>query len=128
GGHLRADAGRPKSHARKLRRRDIASEVRERGDGRADRVRAGPARRHELLHLHQVRRQRLDADARRLCQRVSRPEVMGLLAQALASGVVTGSVYALIALSLVMVYKSTDVINFAGGDLLMAGCYVALIV
>lgn len=53
---------------------------------------------------------------------------MGLVAQAAASGVVTGSVYALIALSLVLIYKSTDVINFAGGDLLMAGCYLALIV
>jgi branched-chain amino acid transport system permease protein len=53
---------------------------------------------------------------------------MGLVAQAVVSGVVTGSIYALIALSLVMIYKSTDVINFAGGDLLMAGCYIALIV
>ena len=53
---------------------------------------------------------------------------MGLVAQAVASGVVTGAVYALIALSLVMIYKSTDVINFAGGDLLMTGCYGALIV
>ncbi len=53
---------------------------------------------------------------------------MPLLAQAIASGVVTGSIYALIAMSLVMVYKSTDVINFAGGDLLMSGCYIALIV
>ncbi|HEX3349468.1 MAG TPA: branched-chain amino acid ABC transporter permease [Acetobacteraceae bacterium] len=52
---------------------------------------------------------------------------MGLLAQALASGVVTGAIYALIALSLVIVYKSTDVINFAGGDVLMASCYVALL-
>lgn len=53
---------------------------------------------------------------------------MPLLLQAIASGVVTGSVYALIALSLVIVYKSTDVVNFAGGDILMASCYVALIV
>ena len=53
---------------------------------------------------------------------------MSLLLQALEGGVVTGSVYALIALSLVIVYKSTDVINFAGGDILMASCYVALII
>ena len=50
-----------------------------------------------------------------------------LIGQAVASGVVTGAVYALIALSLVIIYKSTDVINFAGGDILMAGCYIVLI-
>jgi len=49
------------------------------------------------------------------------------LLQAFEGGVVTGSVYALIALSLVIVYKSTDVINFAGGDILMASCYIALV-
>ena len=37
-----------------------------------------------------------------------------LIWQGLASGVVTGCVYALVALSLVIVYKSTDVVNFAG--------------
>ena len=52
---------------------------------------------------------------------------MDLLLQAVESGIVTGAVYALIALSLVIVYKSTDVINFAGGDILMASCYIALI-
>src|SRR5581483_2638165 len=51
---------------------------------------------------------------------------MGLVAQAVASGIVTGSAYALIALSLVILYKSTDVINFAGGDVVMAACYLAL--
>ena len=38
-----------------------------------------------------------------------------LLLQGVASGIVTGCVYALIALSLVIFYKSSDVINFAGG-------------
>lgn len=52
---------------------------------------------------------------------------MDLLLQAVLSGAVTGAVYALIALSLVIVYKSTDVINFAGGDVLMASCYIALV-
>ena len=41
--------------------------------------------------------------------------------QGIASGVVTGCVYALIALSLVIVYKSSDVINFAGGEMVMVG-------
>jgi|SRR6185312_471934 len=52
---------------------------------------------------------------------------MGAVAQAVASGVVTGTIYALVALSLVILYKSTDVINFAGGDVVMAACYIAFI-
>ena len=50
-----------------------------------------------------------------------------LVLQATASGVVTGCVYALVALSLVIVYKSTDVVNFAGGELLMLGGYFGLL-
>jgi branched-chain amino acid transport system permease protein len=50
-----------------------------------------------------------------------------VLLQATASGIVTGCVYALVALSLVIVYKSTDVVNFAGGELLMFGGYVGLL-
>jgi branched-chain amino acid transport system permease protein len=52
---------------------------------------------------------------------------MDLFLQALVGGLVTGSIYALIALSLVIVYKSTDVVNFAGGDVLMASSYIALV-
>lgn len=47
--------------------------------------------------------------------------------QATASGVVTGCVYALIALSLVIIYKSTDVINFAGGEVVMIGGYLGIL-
>jgi len=46
--------------------------------------------------------------------------------QGLAGGLVTGSIYALIALSLVLVYKSTHVINFAGGEFVMIAAYLAL--
>jgi branched-chain amino acid transport system permease protein len=51
---------------------------------------------------------------------------MTLILQAIASGIVTGCVYALIALSLVIVYKSTDVINFAGGEIVMIGGYAGM--
>ena len=51
-----------------------------------------------------------------------------LIWQGLASGVVTGCVYALVALSLVIVYKSTDVVNFAGGELVMIGAYMGLFI
>jgi branched-chain amino acid transport system permease protein len=49
-----------------------------------------------------------------------------LVLQGIASGIVTGCVYALIALSLVIVYKSTDVINFAGGEMVMLGGYLGM--
>src|SRR5436853_7235467 len=50
-----------------------------------------------------------------------------LILQGGASGIVTGCVYALVALSLVIVYKSTDVVNFAGGELVMLGGYLGLL-
>jgi branched-chain amino acid transport system permease protein len=40
------------------------------------------------------------------------------------SGLALGSVYALIALGLVMIYKATEVVNFAQGELLMIGAYI----
>ena len=49
-----------------------------------------------------------------------------LVLQGIASGIVTGCVYALIALSLVIVYKSSDVINFAGGEMVMLGGYLGM--
>ena len=48
------------------------------------------------------------------------------LLQGIVGGVVTGCVYALIALSLVIVYKSSDVINFAGGEMVMVGGYLGM--
>jgi branched-chain amino acid transport system permease protein len=46
--------------------------------------------------------------------------------QSLISGIVVGSIYALIALGFVLIYKSTAVINFAQGELLMFGAYLCL--
>jgi branched-chain amino acid transport system permease protein len=40
------------------------------------------------------------------------------------TGLATGGVYALVALGFVLIYKASDVINFAQGDLLMVGAYV----
>ncbi len=40
------------------------------------------------------------------------------------TGLATGGVYALVALGFVLIYKSSDVVNFAQGDLLMVGAYV----
>jgi branched-chain amino acid transport system permease protein len=52
--------------------------------------------------------------------------MLPLVLQGVASGVVTGCVYALIALSLVIVYKSSDVINFAGGEMVMVGGFLGM--
>jgi branched-chain amino acid transport system permease protein len=48
------------------------------------------------------------------------------LQQGVLSGLVTGSVYALLALAIVAVFKTTDVPNFAQGEIFMMGGYVAL--
>jgi branched-chain amino acid transport system permease protein len=53
--------------------------------------------------------------------------MLDLLLQATASGIVTGCVYALVGLSLVIIFKSTDVVNFAGGELVMLGAYLGLL-
>lgn len=48
------------------------------------------------------------------------------LQQGVLSGLVTGSVYALLAIAIVTVFKTTDVPNFSQGEIFMAGGYVAL--
>jgi branched-chain amino acid transport system permease protein len=46
--------------------------------------------------------------------------------QLLLTGLVVGSIYALVALGFVLIYKSTSILNFAQGELLMFGAYVCL--
>ena len=48
------------------------------------------------------------------------------LEQGVASGLVVGSVYALLAISIVIIFKTSEVPNFAQGEMLMASGYVAL--
>ncbi len=50
---------------------------------------------------------------------------MNYFIQLVVSGIVLGSIYALVALGFVLIYKATRVINFAQGELLMAGAYIA---
>jgi len=47
------------------------------------------------------------------------------LFQLVVSGVAVGSIYGLVALGFVLVYKATETVNFAQGDLLMLGAFVA---
>jgi branched-chain amino acid transport system permease protein len=46
--------------------------------------------------------------------------------QLLVSGLATGCVYGLVALGFVLIYKAAEVVNFAQGDLLMLGAFLAL--
>jgi len=46
--------------------------------------------------------------------------------QYLISGITSGSIYALVALGFVLIYKSTGIVNFAQGELVMIGAYFAL--
>jgi branched-chain amino acid transport system permease protein len=44
--------------------------------------------------------------------------------QLVLSGIIVGSIYGLIALGFVLIYKATDVVNFAQGELMMLGAYM----
>ncbi|WP_029894518.1 branched-chain amino acid ABC transporter permease [Desulfohalovibrio reitneri] len=44
--------------------------------------------------------------------------------QLFINGLVIGSIYSLVALGFVIIYKATKVVNFAQGEMLMAGAYV----
>ena len=46
--------------------------------------------------------------------------------QLLISGIANGCVYGLIALGFVIIYKATEAVNFAQGDFMMLGAFVAL--
>jgi branched-chain amino acid transport system permease protein len=51
---------------------------------------------------------------------------MTKLIQLLIIGIATGSIYGLIALGFTLVYKATKVFNFAQGDVMMLGAYLAV--
>ena len=48
-----------------------------------------------------------------------------MLFQQIFSGMATGCVYALIGLALIVVYKATDIINFAVGEMMMMSAFMA---
>ncbi len=50
-----------------------------------------------------------------------------MMPQLVVSGVSTGMLYAVVALSMTVVYKATTVVNFGHGDLVMAGAYAAFV-
>lgn len=50
---------------------------------------------------------------------------MGFFADLFVNGLMIGSMYALVALGFVLIYKATSVVNFAQGELVMFGGYIA---
>ena len=48
---------------------------------------------------------------------------MEKLIETLFNGISMGAIYALIALGFVLVYKATDILNFANGELVMFGAF-----
>ena len=46
------------------------------------------------------------------------------VAQLVVSGAAIGCVYALVALGFVLIFKATEVINFAQGELMMLGAFL----
>src|SRR2546430_16925621 len=48
-----------------------------------------------------------------------------ILASQVVSGLATGCVYALIALGFVLIFKATDVVNFAQGEFVMASGFIS---
>jgi len=51
---------------------------------------------------------------------------MEFFLQLVINGVVIGSIYALVALGFVIIYKASSIINFAQGELLVLGAYICL--
>lgn len=52
-------------------------------------------------------------------------EAVNQFLQQLVSGTAIGCVYALVALGFVLIYKATEVVNFAQGDIMMVGAFLA---
>jgi branched-chain amino acid transport system permease protein len=50
---------------------------------------------------------------------------MDLLIQQVLSGLASGAIYASLAVALVLIYRSTDIVNFAQGEMAMFSTYVA---
>src|ERR1700686_647371 len=52
---------------------------------------------------------------------------MGFALQLLFTGIGVGSIYALVALGFVLIYRATNVVNFAQGDFAMLGAFAMIV-
>jgi len=53
-------------------------------------------------------------------------ETVLLILQIIVAGIALGCVYGLIALGFVLIYKATETVNFAQGELMMLGAFICL--
>jgi len=53
---------------------------------------------------------------------------MDFFLQLAINGIVVGSIYALVAMGFVIIFKSTSVLNFAQGEFLLVGAYFSLVI
>ena len=49
---------------------------------------------------------------------------MEMFSYLLATGITTGALYSLVALGIVVIYKATEVVNFAHGEMFMLGGFL----
>src|SRR2546430_130144 len=87
-------------------------------------ARRGGARRARRRHRDGLRGER----RARLPLRRARPVTSAALVHVVVSGLATGSIYALVALSLVIVYNATRTLNFAQGEMLMFSTFAGFTV
>ena len=85
------------------------------------RQRHGPGDRTERAHRHVGRAQGHGRDPSRLPGRLT----MGTFIQLVVDGLSTGSIYAALALAIVLVNQATGLINFAQGGMAVLAAYVA---
>src|SRR5215472_16424085 len=52
---------------------------------------------------------------------------MGILLQLIFTGLGVGSIYALVALGFVLIYRATNVVNFAQDDFAMVGAFAMVV-
>src|SRR5262249_8576503 len=64
-------------------------------------------------------------DARRPHPGTARDSMLETLTSQVLSGLATGCVYALIALGFVLIFKATDVVNFAQGEFVMISGFIS---
>src|SRR5207247_1368904 len=87
-------------------------------------ARRGGARRPRRRHRDGLRGDRRAG----LPLRRARPVTSAALVHVVVSGLATGSIYALVALSLVIVYNATRTLNFAQGEMLMVSTFAGFTV
>src|ERR1700682_338972 len=54
-----------------------------------------------------------------------RGAALDIIVQLTLNGLAVGCIYGLVALGFVLIYKATELVNFAQGDLLMLGAFIA---